>query len=307
VTTHLWEDRAVRVTRIERLRGGSKKGVYRVRLAGGATAVEYVWSPSENYWPARVDPDPEPFGEASGPALFAAAVEELGRTGVPTPEVLWMDVGAGRAVVQDVPGGTLEALLARDPRAARPVLSALASALAAMGARRGTAIGKVAGGRFGVAPGSTCESLVYDRALRHLTEAADRVPPLAAARHALTDTLGELRAAVRPRDRLALVHGELGGDHVLVGPGGEALLIDVEGLMWFDVEWEHVFLRLRFGPDYPALAVPDLDADRLRLYALAQHLSLVAGPLRLLDGNFPDRAFMRGIADHHTRQALGFV
>jgi hypothetical protein len=297
----------MRLTRIERLRGGSKKGVYRVRLADGGTAIEYVWSSAENYWPARADPDAEPFGEASGAALFAAAVEELGRSGVRTPDVLWLDVDAGRAVVEDVRGGTLEALLARDPHAARPVLAALGSALATMGARRGTAIGKVAGGRYRVAPGSTCESLVHDRAVRHLAEAASRVPRMAAARDALTRSLGELRAAVRPRDRLALVHGELGGDHVLIGSGGEPTLIDVEGLMWFDVEWEHVFLRIRFGEHYPALAASDLDEDRLRLFALAQHLSLVAGPLRLLDGPFPDRAFMHGIAEHHTRQALGFV
>ena len=31
----------------------------------------------------------------------------------------------------------------------------------------------------------------------------------------------------------------------------------------------------------------------------SRHLSLVAGPLRLLDGDFPDRQFMMGIAEHH--------
>ncbi|WP_256804859.1 MULTISPECIES: hypothetical protein [Frankia] len=37
------------------------------------------------------------------------------------------------------------------------------------------------------------------------------------------------------------------------------------------------------------------------------HLSLVAGPLRLLDGDFPDRALMAGIAEHNLRAALAFV
>ena len=44
--------------------------------------------------------------------------------------------------------------------------------------------------------------------------------------------------------------------------------------------------------------------DRLALDTLAQRLSLTAGPLRLLDGDFPDRAFMAGIAEHNLRQAL---
>jgi hypothetical protein len=33
-------------------------------------------------------------------------------------------------------------------------------------------------------------------------------------------------------------------------------------------------------------------------------LSLVAGPLRLLDGDFPHRAAMRAIADGNTRNVL---
>jgi hypothetical protein len=36
-------------------------------------------------------------------------------------------------------------------------------------------------------------------------------------------------------------------------------------------------------------------------------LSLVAGPLRLLDGDFPDRAFMHGIAEHNAKEALALL
>jgi hypothetical protein len=40
---------------------------------------------------------------------------------------------------------------------------------------------------------------------------------------------------------------------------------------------------------------------------LAMRLSLVAGPLRLLDGDFPDRVFMRGIAEHNAKEALALL
>ena len=83
------------------------------------------------------------------------------------------------------------------------------------------------------------------------------------------------------------------------------MLIDVEDLMYFDVEWEHVFLRIGPArPHYPALAVDGLDEDRLAFYLLVQRLSLVAGPLRLLEGDFPDRDFMRGVVEHHRAAAL---
>ncbi|WP_242454634.1 hypothetical protein [Bailinhaonella thermotolerans] len=110
-----------------------------------------------------------------------------------------------------------------------------------------------------------------------------------------------------PREEYGLIHGELGPDHVLVDGDGHAVLIDIEGLMYFDVEWEHVFLRLRFGERYAALSQPGLDPQRLDLFMLAMRLSLVAGPLRLLDGDFPDRSFMQSIAEHNTEQALALL
>jgi hypothetical protein len=47
-----------------------------------------------------------------------------------------------------------------------------------------------------------------------------------------------------------------------------------------------------------------MDERRLAFYTLAMRLSLVAGPLWLLDGDFPDRDFMLGIVEHNLRQAL---
>lgn len=63
-----------------------------------------------------------------------------------------------------------------------------------------------------------------------------------------------LASAVRPRARHTLIHGELGPDHVLVGAGGEPVPVDIEGLLYFGPEWEHVFLELRFGPHYASCA-----------------------------------------------------
>ncbi len=69
----------------------------------------------------------------------------------------------------------------------------------------------------------------------------------------------------------------------MVDDAGTPVLIDIEGTMVFDVEWEHAFLELRFGPLYPLLRTVPLDEARMRLYRLVQHLSLVAGPLLLID------------------------
>ncbi|NUP53804.1 MAG: phosphotransferase, partial [Catenulispora sp.] len=154
--------------------------------------------------------------------------------------------------------------------------------------------------------GTTCEQTVLDRALSEVDDVAARDPRAEAGRAALTDLLHTLAARIAPRSRIGLIHGELGPDHVLVAPDGAPVLIDIEGLMYFDIEWEHVFVRMRFGPHYDRLRRDDLDEHRLRLYQLAMHIDLVAGPLRIADGDHPERQWFLDLADHHLQKALEF-
>ncbi len=294
---------ARRLTGVERLTGGSKKGVYRLTLDDGATAVAYRWDRAENFWPETAGDPADPFSSAGGLDHFLAARAKLDDLGLRVPEVYL--TGDDLAVVEDFPGATLQDRLARDPAAAGPVVARLAEGLAAMRGARGPAYGKVAlvdGG--GVSRELSCERAVLARALRDLAEAARRDRRIGDAEAGLHDRLHGLFAAVEPRDELSVVHGELGFDHVLVDASGEPVLIDAEGLLYFDVEWEHVFLRIRLNDDYRLVAAAGLDPRRMAFYLLAQRLSLVAGPLRLLDGEFPDREFMRGIAEHNLRMAL---
>src|SRR4051812_24262808 len=79
------------VVDVDRLRGGSKKGVYRLTPDDGATCVAYVWSASENYWPdaagsTTADPT-DPFRPADGIDLFLDAHRLLNRAGVRVPAI----------------------------------------------------------------------------------------------------------------------------------------------------------------------------------------------------------------------------
>ena len=301
----------------ERLAGGSKKGSYRLELDDGSTALLYVWDASENYWPAEPDataPDiPDPFADASGFDLFERNSALLVRLGVRSPTVVLADPGgtiypAPFAVVEDVRGGSLESLMVQDPMAGDRALTLLAEALAVLHAEHHPGFGKpVDLAAYGLPLNRSCEQVVLDRALGHLFEGAARVERIAQARGQLEATLLRLAASVGPRTEHSLIHGELGPDHVLIDDFGRPVIIDIEGLMFFDVEWEHAFLELRFHEHYGPLRAPNLDPRRLGLYRLALHLSLVAGPLRLLDGDFPHREVMQGIVDWNVERCLDFV
>ncbi|MFG3293509.1 phosphotransferase family protein [Streptomyces sp. NPDC048179] len=298
---------------VTRLRGGSKKGVYRLALDNGRSAIAYVWSPEEDYWgPADADIR-DPFAHASGLGLFLSAHDLLTELGVRTPRLLFADEDAEHlpayaAVVEDVRGGSLELLLRSDPGAARVPLARLAGTLGVLRECVSAGYGKAALVEEGSKPiGNSCEQVVADRAVHDIAEVADRDPRVRAVRGALAERVHQLYDRIEPRERASLVHGELGPDHVLVTEDGDPALIDIEGLMYFDAEWEHVFLQLRFGPAYDLLHTGDLDEDRMELYRLAMHLNLVAGPLRLLDGDFPERAHMQEIAESNLRRVLSLL
>jgi Phosphotransferase enzyme family len=302
--------------RVERLAHGSKKGAYRLTMDDGGTALVYVWDDSEDYWqgvlPEGADDPADPFSHASGLALFEAAARRLAAAGVRCPELLLADRSrseypADIAVVEDIAGGTLEALLENDPAAAQRPLSVLAGWLAAMAAARAPSPGKVAfidaGGR---SPVTACEKVMLGRALAQLAEIAGRDRRAADAQDRLEETLHSLAQPIGPRTAASLVHGELGPDHVLLDRRGEPVLIDIEGAMYFDAEVEHVWMRMRFGGHYAKLNRGGLDEDRLRFYQLCTHLDLVAGPLRIAGTSHPEREWFRGLAEHHLQRALKF-
>jgi hypothetical protein len=94
---------------------------------------------------------------------------------------------------------------------------------------------------------------------------------------------------------------------VLVTPSGEPVVIDIEGSAYFDVEWEHAWLQMRFGDAYAALRPVDLDPHRLELYRYAQVLSLIEGPLRIADTDFPNRQWMLDLAERNIAKALAAI
>ncbi|MEV6236464.1 phosphotransferase [Lentzea sp. NPDC051838] len=279
---------------VARLHGGSKKGVYRLTLDDGTTGVAYVWRASEDYWPEH-EYDPL-FGNASGRDLFLTAHTALSEAGACVPRLVLVD--RDTIVVEDLGGEFLEKVLDHDTEA----LERFWDDLQAVHQRQSARYGRPSALQPTDAP--PVPDVILQRALNHLDACCERVPRIAAERSSLETELRQRHSLIEPRTSYGLIHGELGPDHVLVADG-RPVLIDIEGAMFFDVEWEHAFLELRFGPHYRPVA--SLDPQRLSFYRLAQYLSLVEGPLRLLDGDFPHRDAMREIADHNIERALAQI
>jgi hypothetical protein len=305
-----------RIAAVDRLLNGSKKGVYRVTLDDATSTIVYVWNDDEDYWngllPDGHDDPSNPFAHASGVDFFEGATRRLEAVGARAPRLLVADRSknlypADIAVAEDVRGGTLEALLERDQAAGKQTLAQLSDMLRRMHAYRAPAFGRVAwidGG--GAPPGMTCEQAYLERALVNIATAVPRDVRAAEGEAMLKEKLRSLHAMLEPRAEFGVVHGELCAEHTLVGPDGEPVIIDIEGLMYTDIEVEHCWMRMRFGPYYEALRNPDLDPRRVAFYQYVMHLDLVGGPLRIAGGDFPDREWMLEVADFHLRKALAY-
>jgi aminoglycoside phosphotransferase (APT) family kinase protein len=303
-----------RVTSFTRLRGGSKKGVYRAIL-GDRSVIAYVWAESENYWPA---PDPatadadDPFADASGAERFEQAHQCLRALDVRIPDLLFLarsraELQADVAIVEDIPGGALQDHWQRHPHDAARITSELGAMLKTIHARHSSQVGKLADIDRRPPQGVRSEDLVLARALGHLDHAAEHIDELRDAQEELERALRSMATGLQSRSEYGLIHGELGPDHVLVDAQGHPAIIDIEGLMFFDIEWEHAFLRFRFGEHYRHLREDELDEARLAFYTLCLHVSLCSGPLRLLQSKYPDRQEVLDIVEWNASKALDFV
>jgi hypothetical protein len=121
-----------RLEGVERLAGGTRKGVYRLTMDDATTAIAYLWEASENYWPTtQWDGNlADPFSPGAGLDLFVAARARLDALGLRVPALYLVDrdrthYPADLAIVEDFPGEDLMEFLARDPQAAQPTMARL--------------------------------------------------------------------------------------------------------------------------------------------------------------------------------------
>ena len=124
---------------LNRLAGGTTKGVYRLTLDDGTTVLLYRWAAEENFWPARTGLDVGPFQAHAGRDGFARCHAILRDLGVRVPEMVFL--GPDRALVEDIRGGTLEELLERDPVAGREATNRLGGMLRTMHRHRSATFG----------------------------------------------------------------------------------------------------------------------------------------------------------------------
>ncbi|WMT40946.1 hypothetical protein RE628_28400 [Paenibacillus sp. D2_2] len=113
-----------------------------------------------------------------------------------------------------------------------------------------------------------------------------------------------LAAKIGARSCYSFIHAELGPNHVLVDNQLRPWLIDIEGALFFDPEYEHSFMEFRFDNYRRYLKNTQLDPHRMAFYKLYHHISYSAGPHRLLQREYPDAELVKQIMSFNTQSAF---
>ena len=122
----------------------------------------------------------------------------------------------------------------------------------------------------------SCKDVVFDHSFQGIDLASEYNSEIQENQGRIREVLEELRAKVEPRSFYHFIHGELGPEHVMVNRTGKVYFIDIDGAAFFDLEYEHSYVRWRFGEEYARFARDDLDDARMDFYLLAQLISVNA-------------------------------
>ncbi|KYP81892.1 hypothetical protein AYJ22_15825 [Ferroacidibacillus organovorans] len=305
----------LKVGTVSQLRGGAQKVVYRVSCDDGFTCILYVWDPSENYIlrDGSIESRLETLGASFGAELFEFNHKYMNQLGLSLPNVLYLDRTKSSypfdfAMVEDVGNVDLPKYIQCHPESKKDVFEKLNEMLTKMHSHKIDKYGQLNKVAEILNQSSPLEEVILENSLQDLEYLSENVTSIRKNKDRLTEVLYSLYDAVPPRKEYGMIHGELGPDHVFVRQNGQPVLIDIEGVKFFDIEYEHSFMKFRFNDDYDYLRYENLDAHRMRFYKLHLHMSYTSGPLRVVQqGDFPDIEFMRDITKYNLKSTLSFL
>ncbi|QGR00111.1 aminoglycoside phosphotransferase family protein [Paenibacillus psychroresistens] len=297
------------VADVRKMQGGAQKVVYKIDCSNGFTCVMYVWDLTMNYFQEEIEQQ-DLNRRSYGADLFEMNNKYLTQQGIKTPALYDLNQERARypfdyGLVEYIDGLKAEVYFDHsDPRVQDKVFQRVGDMVAGMHSNIRNTFG----------PFNTSEILTgnchqgqVEKAISDLAYASLHIDNIGSHQSKLLDRLYELEAKIESRSRYGYIHGELGPDHILVNHDLEPYLIDIEGAEFYDIEYEHTFLELRFGNYYRYLKNDKLDPNRMLFYRYYHHISLTAGGLKLEHRGFYDQAFAMGLAAQHSKRALQFI
>jgi hypothetical protein len=298
-----------KIQRVANRHGGAQKVVYKIECTNGFVCMLYVWDMASNYFQEEIEAVPED-ERSFGSGRFEANHAFLCRHGIRTPALYYLNKERNRyafdyAIVEYVDGQDAAFYLKSDAETKQDVFERIGAMLEHMHSLESPTYGQIQDNNWRNT--DCCYLKELANAKHSLSYAAAYIREIETNQEKLLNQLNELAARIGSRQRYSFIHGELGPDHIRVSKSLEPYVIDIEGSLFYDLEYEHSFLEFRFGDAYEYLRSSRLDHNRMLFYKLFHHLSCTEGGLKLLHRGFPNQQLAREIVEHNYRSSLAFI
>ncbi|HYE68077.1 MAG TPA: phosphotransferase [Anaerovoracaceae bacterium] len=293
---------------VVQLHGGAQKVVYMIRCSNGFRLILYIWDLRMNYFRVELEQmeQSEPISGYGG-KQFQSVNAFLRKLEVRTPELYHfepraIESEADFAFVEYIEGKEASDFFQADPEIQDQVFEPLAEMLERMHQQTRAHWGKlnepVPVASYG------CHIPMVAGAKRQLEYLSLHVSEFRKNHDRFDQLIEDLAVKIVARSCYSFIHAELGSNHVLVDSQLRPWLIDIEGALFFDPEYEHSFMKFRFDNYERYMKNCQLDPNRMAFYKLYHHISYSAGPHRLLQRGYPDVEIVEQIMAFNMKTAL---
>ncbi|WP_379137884.1 phosphotransferase [Paenibacillus sp. sgz500958] len=292
------------------LRGGAQKVVYQVRCSNGFRFILYIWDVRLNYFRQELERDEAKTVSGFGGLQFQTVNALLRKLHIRTPELYHFEPGglkgeADFAFVEYIEGKEASEFFHADLAIQDQIFEPLSGMLNQMHQQTREHWGALHEPVPQVQSG--CHFPMLAEAYRQLEYLAENLSEYRNHHDRFVQVIEALAARIVERPYYSFIHAELGPNHVLVDNQLRPWLIDIDGALFFDPEYEHSFLEFRFDNYGRYLKHTHLDPHRMAFYKLYHHISYSAGPHRLLQRGFPEAELVKEIMAFNTQSALRVI
>lgn len=291
------------ITAITRLLGGAQKGVYKVDCSNLFSCVLYIWDDSLSYFDAS---EIKEIFTSNSAILFERNYELLKTHGISVPKLYDIDRSKTTfpfeyALVEYIDGSDLESLLYNEKVDCILMLRDLRDNLKKVHSIKNPEVGDLRGYQDST---FCCEDYVKQSLECSLAYLFEHYEPIKELKEQLVKVSCMLYESIEKRKEYSFIHWELGPNHVMVDRFNKIYLIDIEGMKFFDIEYEYSFLQLRFGKYYLDVASLSVDPNRMKYYKFYHHISCIEGGCYLINQDYYDLSDAYGMVEYNYNELL---
>jgi hypothetical protein len=295
------------IERIEKLLGGVQKSTYKIDCNTGQQIILHIWDIVDDLFYEKEDHIKKKMISNSA-EQFKINNEFLIKNSINTPKILKIDISKEKypfefAFVKCINNGDIsEIVYGKETRERELVLNNLQKEITKLHSCKRDFHGKLINQKKSE---KSFIKQIYDIALHDLEYSIKYHKEMDRNKGSIIRCLEKFMSRLKAREEFSLIHNELGPEHVLINKNHDVFLIDLEGLLYADIELEHAYLKFRFEEGYNYLKRSDLDYDRLIFYKLYLHISHLYGHLKLLyDIDYQGNAPLKDIIDFNSKKIL---